>query len=149
MTGKSARLGLPYLYVGQAQKEITHNEALAVLDTVVAPVIEAELDTDPQGLYTGDAGKCWLVDAGATGAWAGHEDEIAYWTGESWRFVAPPDRIKAFRADLGQEVVRANGAWFAAPAVVNPVSGGVVDDEARAAIVAILSIFRSNGLIPA
>ena len=34
------RLSLPFLSVGQAQKEFTHNEALQTLDVLVAGAIE-------------------------------------------------------------------------------------------------------------
>ena len=34
------RLKLPLLYSGQAQKEVTHNEALNLLDVLVNPVAQ-------------------------------------------------------------------------------------------------------------
>ena len=35
----TARLTLPFLQSGQAQKELTHNEALTLLDIAVQPVV--------------------------------------------------------------------------------------------------------------
>jgi hypothetical protein len=36
---QTARLGLPYIVSGQAQKEVTHNEGLNKLDAFVTPVV--------------------------------------------------------------------------------------------------------------
>ncbi|WP_312846581.1 hypothetical protein [Sphingopyxis sp. PET50] len=48
----TARLALPLLAMAQAQKEVTHNEALTLLDLLVQPVVEA----GPQATPCGDAG---------------------------------------------------------------------------------------------
>ena len=37
----TSRLGLPTLAAAQAQKEMTHNEALTLLDVAVQPVVAA------------------------------------------------------------------------------------------------------------
>ena len=52
---------LPYLAVGQAQKEITHNQALVRIDALLQPLVEAELSAPPASLAESQAGKCWLV----------------------------------------------------------------------------------------
>lgn len=45
------RLKLPLLYSGQAQKEITHNEALNLLDVLVNPVAqEVNINAPPETL---------------------------------------------------------------------------------------------------
>lgn len=55
----SVRLGLPLLQTGQAQKEMTHNEALTLLDFAVQPVVEAVgVDTPPAAPAPG---ACWVV----------------------------------------------------------------------------------------
>ena len=41
MTLQTDRFALPLLATAQAQKEMTHNEALALLDAVVQPVVVA------------------------------------------------------------------------------------------------------------
>ncbi|MEZ5686595.1 MAG: DUF2793 domain-containing protein [Paracoccaceae bacterium] len=40
MSDLSTRLGLPYLQPSQAQKHVTHNEALQTLDILVQLVVE-------------------------------------------------------------------------------------------------------------
>ena len=47
MSDLSARLGLPYLMPAQAQKHVTHNEALAHLDLLVQLVVQGFDATEP------------------------------------------------------------------------------------------------------
>ena len=41
MSEMTDRLLLPLLATAQAQKEVTHNEALTLVDLLLAPVVEA------------------------------------------------------------------------------------------------------------
>ena len=41
---ETPRLKMPFIVAGQAQKEVAHNEALTILDSLCAPAVE-------QGLY--------------------------------------------------------------------------------------------------
>jgi hypothetical protein len=47
----TGRLGLPYIVTSQAQKEVTHNEALNRLDAFVTPII-IDIVTAPPGSPT-------------------------------------------------------------------------------------------------
>lgn len=59
MSEESARLRIPYLAASQAQKHVTHNEALTLLDTLVqASVIDKDLTTPPISPAEGD---CYIV----------------------------------------------------------------------------------------
>jgi len=143
----SARLGLPMLAVGQAQKEVTHNEALAMLDIGAHPCVEGVgLDAAPAGAAPGQS---WIVGAAPTGAWAGHAGALAGWTGGGWRFVPATEGLSAWVRPAGQLVRYANGAWRRPAAVAAPAGGAVSDAEARAAVAAILSVLRTHGLIAA
>ena len=83
----SARLGLPLLAPGQAQKEMTHNEALAAIDLALAASVRAVgLDAPPLSPTPGES---WIVGASPTGAWAGQAGALAGWTAGGWRFVRP------------------------------------------------------------
>jgi hypothetical protein len=83
----SARLSLPFLSSGQAQKEVTHNEALQRLDLLVQPVaLSASVSTPPP---SPDEGACWIVGPSPDGGWAGHAGDIAQWTAGGWRFAQP------------------------------------------------------------
>ncbi len=90
MPDTSARLSLPYLLPAQAQKHVTHNEALARLDLLVQLAVEGfGVDTPPA--VPGD-GLVWALGFAASDAWAGQEaGTLATWTGTAWLFVAPQE----------------------------------------------------------
>jgi hypothetical protein len=164
MTDTSARLGLPYLHAGQAQKELWHNEALALLDLAVWPAVQAVgLAVPPADPAEGQA---WIVGAGATGAWAGQADALAGWTGGGWRFVPAVEGAGVWVAGAGVAARYAGGAWrvgdvHAARVVVDgvpvlgarqaaiaaPAGGATVDAEARAAVAKVLAALRAHGLV--
>jgi hypothetical protein len=102
-------LGLPTLAQGQAQKEITHNDALLRLDALVqASVRSRALATPPASPGNGER---WIVPAGATGAWAGQADRIAFWREGAWAFFTP---VAGWRVQVEDErlaVVWSDGAW--------------------------------------
>lgn len=50
---KTGRLGLPYILQAQAQKEVTHNQALNILDVYVNNVVEAIVDELPAEVKDG------------------------------------------------------------------------------------------------
>ncbi|SEP09303.1 Protein of unknown function [Salinihabitans flavidus] len=88
MSENSAVLALPYIQPSQAQKHVTHNEALKVLDALVQMVVSARDQSDPPAApQTGDR---FLLPAGATGAWAGQPaGTLACYDGVAWMFMAP------------------------------------------------------------
>jgi Protein of unknown function (DUF2793) len=80
-------LSLPLILPAQAQKHVTHNEALAVLDLIVQlAVINRVLTTAPALPAVGER---HIVAAGATGPWAGQSGRIALYTATGWQFTAP------------------------------------------------------------
>ena len=160
----SDRLSLPFLQAGQAQKEITHNEALALIDMLLHPQAEsATLTSPPSGAIVGE---CWIVAAGGTGAWAGHDGEFACLTSGGWRFAAPRAGLRIAVTDDGLTRVHDGSGWTLDPsrpdgfyvagarvigsrqaAIASPSGGAVIDVEARNATVQILTILRAHGLI--
>lgn len=160
----SARLGLPLLRAGQAQKEMSHNEALTLLDLLAQPAVVATgIDTPP---LAPDPGDCWIVGTAPSGAWAGHGGALAGWTAGGWRHVAPREGMSAWSAADGAFARFSGGAWqlgavrgdrlvLAGDAVVGPrgaaiaapSGGATVDAEARSAIGALLAALRTHGLI--
>ncbi len=63
------RFSLPLLATAQAQKELTHNEALLLIDALLHGTVEGGPVSDPPPAPA--AGQCWLVGASPTGEWAG------------------------------------------------------------------------------
>lgn len=148
MSESTARLTLPMLAVAQAQKEMTHNEALALVDIAAQPVVVAAGLTAPPA--TPAAGQCWIVGVGATGAWAGQAGAIAGWTTGGWRFLTPFEGMSAWSAADSGVARYEGGSWRIAArgsAIANPSGGTTVDSEVRAAVAAVLAIMRSAGLI--
>jgi Protein of unknown function (DUF2793) len=139
---KTARHALPNLFVGQSQKEITHNEALARIDALLHPVVENWITTPPSSLGMADDGKCWLIKAPATGEWAGRTNQIARWSGGSWRYLSPVAGMVLWHANAQLRLFYTNAAWSQYAAIANPVGGTVVDSEARATLVQILGHLR-------
>ncbi len=164
MIDTSIRLKLPLLAAGQAQKETTHNEALALVDILVQPVVIAvapnAVPSAPQ------LGQCWIVGSGASGAWAGQDDAIACWTAGGWRFSAPFEGMTTWNTTTGKNIRRSASQWVSGevnasvyrvdgsqvvgprqPAINGPSGGAIIDTEARIALASILSVLRVHGLV--
>jgi hypothetical protein len=83
----STHLKLPYIEANQAQKHVTHNEAVRLLDALVQmAVISRTLTVPPGSPADGDR---YIVAAGATGAWAGWDLNIAYYVDGAWMKLVP------------------------------------------------------------
>ncbi len=105
----TTRLGLPFILPSQAQKHVTHNEALLGLDALVQiGVISRSAGTPPVSPIEGD---CYIVAAAATGPWEGHEGELAQFEGGAWIFRAPREGWIAWVADESSTFVFRQGTW--------------------------------------
>lgn len=145
----TARHALPNLFVGQAQKEITHNEALARIDALLHPTVQATLAAPPSSLGDESDGLCWLIAVASTGAWSGKSDQIARWSGGSWRFIGPVEGMSIVHVAEQVRYFYKDGVWVAGSAIANPAAGAVIDAEARTAVNAILGYLRAIGSISA
>jgi hypothetical protein len=160
----TARFGLPLLMAGQAQKEITHNEALTLVDALLQPCAESAGTNAPPDDPA--AGQMWIVGGAPAGAWAGCADMLAIWTDGGWRFIAPRDGTSVYVRDQDADARHVGGGWRIGSltgvrlvvageqvvaarqaAVTVPAGGTVADLEARAAIGAVLDALRAHGLI--
>lgn len=102
-------LALPYIAQGQAQKEVTHNQALKLIDIVVqAAVIDRDLATPPGSPAEGDR---YLVAASPTGAWAGRAGAIAAWSDGAWLFVTPRPGWLVYVVDEAAALIYDGSAW--------------------------------------
>jgi hypothetical protein len=104
----TARLNLPLILAEQAQKHVTHNEALTDLDALVQASAIAEAEDPPAEPEEGDI---YLCAAGATGAWSGQDDAIAHYAGGAWRFHTPGEGWRIWIADDGSLRVRNGSGW--------------------------------------
>jgi hypothetical protein len=79
-------LSLPLLIRNQSGKEITHNEALIIIDALLNNgVIDKNLSTPPANPLDGDL---YIVGKNATNDWINHEKEVSFYN-NGWGFVCP------------------------------------------------------------
>ena len=146
MPNGGGRHHLPLLAVSQAQKEITHNEALVMIDALLHMAVEGALTVPPVVTDT-EIGKSWIIIGTPTGAWATKAGQVAYWVGGSWRFVVPHEGMRVWNKSIRRHSLFISGQWTTAPFIPNPTGGTAIDSEARTALVAILQYFRLIGIL--
>jgi hypothetical protein len=114
----SPNLALPFIEGGELLPDVTLNEALRLIDTLVQlAVLDRDLNAPP-GSPT--EGQRWIVKASPspTGAWAGHGDHVAAWQDGGWVFSVPKAGWLAYVADEGAMVAWSGTAWAAALDVI-------------------------------
>jgi len=141
---ETARFEIPLLAVGQAHKELFHNEALARIDFLLHPTVQA-IETDPTALAP-IAGQAWLVGPGATNEWLDQQDKIAGWTGNGWLFISPSPLMRIYVESIDSFAFY-RGAWQVSEEVAGPAGGSVIDTEARTAIDSILVALAGQGIV--
>ena len=91
---KSTRLNLPFILPNQAQKHVTHNQAILELDAIIQLVlVSTGLTTPPDAPAEGD---CYAIAGNPTNEWEGRSGDIAVWRDNSWAFITPLPGWRAF-----------------------------------------------------
>lgn len=117
-------LKLPLILPSQAQKHVTHNEALQLLDTVVhLSVIDRDLVTPP--VNPAEGGR-YIVAPGASGAWAGQVGKIASFVDGGWSFATPQEGWIVWIADEDVLVVWNGSSWAIASSTFAQLADGTV-----------------------
>jgi hypothetical protein len=166
MALQSDRLKFPLLAAAQAQKEVTHNEALALADIAVQSVVQSVAPTSVP--VSPEIGQCWIVGPSPTGAWTGQAGAITSWTSGGWRFVAPFEGMQAWSIADGVMFRRNASAWIGGALtatslavggqqvvgsriarVTAPTGGATIDSQARTAIAALIAGLETHGLFSA
>jgi hypothetical protein len=109
MSDTTTHLGLPYLLAAQAQKHVTHNEALRLLDAMVQLSVLDRTRTAPPASPAD--GNRHLVASGATGLWAGWDLNIAFWVDGVWMRLIPRKGWLVWIAAEQAFVVWNGSAW--------------------------------------
>ncbi|MEO9971914.1 MAG: DUF2793 domain-containing protein [Hyphomonadaceae bacterium] len=91
------KLSLPYLFPNQAQKHVTYNEALNILDALVHASIEREIQQLPS---TAQAGDCFLVNAAPDDELAEQHQSIAQLVDGVWVYHTPRAGWLVWRRDV-------------------------------------------------
>jgi len=130
-------LKMPNIEAAQAQKHVTHNEALRVLDAIVQlGVIDRDLTAAPGSPTNGER---YIVATSATGTWAGKDQQIAVWQDNAWGYhvpqegwlawVADEDKLLAWDGTTWNEV---SGGGAGGSTSLNPAAGGLIGINATA-----------------
>ncbi len=72
------------------------------------PVLDKDLATPPGSPASGAR---YIVAASPTGAWSGHTDDIAIWSGSAWSFVTPTAGYTVHLDDEGVDYSYNGSAW--------------------------------------
>jgi uncharacterized protein DUF2793 len=143
----SAALSLPYIQPSQAQKHVTHNAALRILDAATQlSVLDGARVAPPAQPATGDR---YLIASGATGDWAGKDGQIAVFDGTGWTCVMPKTGWRADIIPTGAQVRFDGAAWVAAlPDLQNVPQIGVqatADATNRLVVASDATLFSHDG----
>jgi Protein of unknown function (DUF2793) len=145
MTDTSHLLGLPYLQPSQAQKHVTHNEALQQLDAVVQlSVDELSVTTPPETPTVGDR---YLVGETATGVWASHDTEVAVYTESGWQFYPPAPGWVVYLRNTAGFAAFDGAAWQVLSAPDSAMLGinATADAQTRLVVAATGALFTHDG----
>ncbi len=137
-------LKMPNIEAAQAQKHITHNEALRVLDAIVQlSVNDRDLTTAPLSPVDGAR---YIVAAAATGIWAGKDQQIAAWQDNAWDYYVPQEGWLAWVADEDKLLAWDGTVWNevsgggGGSANLNPADGGLIGINSTASTTNRLSV---------
>ncbi len=102
-------LGLPYIAAGQAQKHVTHNDALDLADALINLTVLSRVVNAPPA--TPLNGARYLLPATPTGAFAGQGGNIAVYQNGGWRYIVPKTGWRTYIIDE-QIIVAFNGTTW-------------------------------------
>jgi hypothetical protein len=139
-------LALPLLAAGQAQKHVTHNEALMELDRLVqGSALARTFSSPPASPSPGDS---YIVGASPSGLWAGHAGHIATFLDNAWSFLTPKAGMR-FYIEAEQALVVHTGTAWEPIGKVGPVDrwgiNAMADATNRLAIASHASLFNHAG----
>ncbi len=143
MPDLSANLSLPLLLPAQAQKHVTHNEALQSLDALVQlAVLTRTLTTPPATPAEGDR---HIVPTGPTG-WGGPAGSVAVYAQGAWTLHTPRPGWQAHVLAENRSVIWAGGVW-GDPALRAAMLGvnTAADTTNRLAVSAPATLFTHEG----
>ncbi len=145
-------LSLPYILAAQAQKHVTHNEAIRSLDALVQlSAADKDLSAPPASPVNGAR---YLVAAAPIGAWAGQAAKVAAFQDGAWAFFQPLEGWLCWVSDENKIYAFDGAAWGdyaggGGVASVNPVPlvgvNATADTTNRLSVAAPGSLFNHEG----
>lgn len=140
-------LELPYIQPSQAQKHVTHNEALRMLDALLHIRVE-DRDRESPPVDPLD-GQRHALGTAPIGAFAGHAGKLAVFEDGAWLFYQPQPGWLIWDASEEELLVYADADWI--PAAPDPVMlprlgiNAVADDTNRLAVSSDATLLNHNG----
>ena len=143
---QTPHFAFPYLHPTQAGKELTHNEALLLIDALLHQRAEG-IGADPVNLTAPQEGQMWVVAQNATGDWAGQDGALALRTQSQWRFITPVTGQILWLFSNNYWLRFDGSAWQLPPLSPAIAASASEDTGARAALSALISALNQWGFI--
>ena len=106
---RTPRLSLPLIAPSQAQKHVTHNEALMAVDAALALHLDGIAMVEPP--ETPASGSAFGIGEDATGVWAGRDGCVAIADEGNWSFVTPSRGWQATVGDAAVPHIHDGSGW--------------------------------------
>lgn len=134
----TTNLGLPLMAAAQSQKHITHNDAILSLDAVVQLSVKDTTLTAPPGSPA--EGDRYLIASSPTGAWAGKDLNITYYTSGAWVFLVPRLGWMCWDEPNGVMLVWTGSSWEDLLTAAGAVSTTTINNNSLAGKLTMLGI---------
>jgi hypothetical protein len=89
-------LSIPLLVSNQSGKEVTHNEALVIVDAILNRGVENKSTNTPPATPSG--GEAYIVGSSPTDVFVSHEGDLAFYN-NGWRFITPNEGLTIWAND--------------------------------------------------
>jgi hypothetical protein len=145
MSEATVNLELPYILPSQAQKHVTHNEALQRLDALTQLTITASLATPPSDPQEGT---CFHVTAPAAAAFAGKDGKLALRQDGDWIFITPREGWHGWFMAEDRMKIHDGSGWIIFDPIGTPPFFGVnttADSTNRLAVAAGATLLTHEG----
>lgn len=120
MSDETPNLNLPYIMPSQAQKHVTHNEAIRAIDALLQIGVTARDLTEPPA--NPPNGERYIVGTGASGAWQGKDQLLAAFQDGAWAFFTPKSGWVAYVVRENCMLVHDGSRWQVQPVQLSPES---------------------------
>lgn len=148
LTDRSVRLSLPFILPSQAQKHVTHNEALTQLDMMVQLVLTERGAEVPPAVPV--PGQIFGLGANPQSEWAGQAGQLAVWDGTTWTFLAAQEGWQAYDQATAHQIVFDGGTWQNATRDLANIDGVGIgtgwDGINRLSVASAATLFSHEGL---
>ena len=132
MADTTTNLLLPFIQAAQAQKHITHNDALRLLDGLTQiSVLDRDLAAPPGNPAEGAR---YIVATGATGLWAGWDGDVAFYASGAWLRLPARTGWVVWVQDEARVVVRFGSVWTPLDAAMGLLTQAASVEVAKGAL---------------